>query len=127
MYYCITPSNRYAREVMGAEKYQSWREITVEDVKAFLGFSILMGINVLPSIGDYWQRDKTLRYAPIADRITRDRFRDISRYLHFVDNSTLAPRGSPNYNRLGKVQPSIDRITGKFTELYDPHKELAVR
>ena len=93
---------------MGAEKYQSWREITVEDVKAFLGFSILMGINVLPSIGDYWQRDKTLRYAPIADRITRDRFRYISRYLRFVDNSTLAPRGSPNYNRLGKVQPLID-------------------
>ena len=102
---------------MGAEKYQSWREITVEDVKAFLGFSILMGINVLPSIDDYWQRDKTLRYAPIADRITPDRFRDISRYLHFVDNNTLAPRGLPNYNRLGKVQPLIDRITGKFTEL----------
>ena len=102
---------------MGAEKYQSWRQITVEDVKAFLGFSILMGINVLPSIDDYWWRDKTLRYAPIADRITRDRFRYISRYLRFVDNSTLAPRGSPNYNRLGKVQPLIDRITGKFTEL----------
>ena len=111
---------------MGAEKYQSWRQITLEDVKAFLGFSILMGINVLPSINDYWQRDKTLRYNPIADRITRDRFRDISRYLHFVDNSTLALRGSPNYNRQGKVQPLIDHVTRKFTELYDPHKELAV-
>ena len=66
----MDPSNRYAREVMGAEKYQSWRQITLEDVKAFLGFSILMGINILPSIDDYWQRDTTLRYAPIADRIT---------------------------------------------------------
>ena len=55
---------------MGAEKYQSWRQITLKDVKAFLAFSILMGINVLPSIDDYWQRDKMLRYAPIADRIT---------------------------------------------------------
>ena len=43
-----------------------------------------------------------------------------------MDNSTLVPRGLPNYNRLGKVQPLIDRITGKFTELYDSHKELAV-
>ena len=55
MQYSITPSNRYAREVMGVKKYQSWREITVEDVKAFLGFSILMRINVLPFIDDYWQ------------------------------------------------------------------------
>ena len=85
-----------------------------------------MGINILPSIDDYWQRDTTLRYAPIADRITRDRFRDISRYLHFVDNSTLVARGSPNHDRLGKLRPFIDNMTSKFTELYNPHKELAV-
>ena len=38
----------------------------------------------------------------------------------------MAPRGSPNYKRLGKVQPLIDHITRKFTELYNPNKELAV-
>ena len=110
---------------MGAERYRSWHKITV-DVKAFLGFSILMGINVLPSLDDYWKLDKTLRYAPVADRISRDRFRDISRYLHFVDNSTLEPRGSPNHDRLGKIRPLLTYIDQKCTELYNPCKEVAV-
>ena len=65
-------------------------------------------------------------YSPIADRITRDRYRDISRYLHFVDNSTLTPRGSPGYDRLGKVRPVIDHLSACFLDLYDPHREVAV-
>ena len=64
--------------------------IIVEELRAFFGFCILMGINHLPSIDDYWSRDHHYHYAPIADRISRKRFRDISRYLHFVDNDDLA-------------------------------------
>ena len=85
-----------------------------------------MGIVELPSLDDYWKRDPLLHYAPIADRISRDRFRDLSRYLHFADNATLSPRGSPGYDRLGKVRPIIDYFTSKFAELYNPHKEVAV-
>ena len=40
---------------MGPEKYDKWTKITVE---VFLGFSILMGINHLPSLDDYyWSKD----------------------------------------------------------------------
>ena len=122
----VEESNRYAREVMGDEKYDTWRVITADEVKAYLGFSILMGIVQLPSLDDYWKRDPLLHYAPIADRISRDRFRDISRYLHFVDNSTLSPRDSPGYDRLGKIRPLINYFCTKFAELYNPHKEVAV-
>ena len=74
---------------MGDVKYVLWNKITVEELKAFLGFCVLMGINSLPALKDYWKRDPVFHYAPIADRITRDRFLEISRYLHFVDNDTL--------------------------------------
>ena len=67
-----------------------------------------------------------LRYAPIADRIPRDRFRELSRYLHSVDNDTLVPRDSPGYDRLGKVQPLINHLSNKFEELYQPHREVAI-
>jgi hypothetical protein len=60
---------------MGDEKYAVWEEVTTEELKAYLGFCILMGINWLPT---YWSSDRTLRYSPIADKITRDRFREIS-------------------------------------------------
>ena len=124
--FIVEESNRYAREAMGDEKYTKWVKVTAADIKAFLGFSILMGIVELPSLDDYWKRDPLLHYAPIADRISRDRFRDLSRYLHFADNATLSPRGSPGYDRLGKVRPIIDYFTSKFAELYNPHKEVAV-
>ena len=63
-----------------------------EDVRAFMGFHILMDINRQPSTEDYWKKDPIHYYKPIAQRISSDRFRDISRYLHFVDNSTLSQR-----------------------------------
>ena len=67
-----------------------------------------------------------MHYTPIADRISRDRFRELSRYLHFVDNTTLLPRDSAEYNRLGKVRPLIDYLSQKFTSLYKVNREVAV-
>ena len=93
---------------MGQEKYRSWSKITVKELKVFLGFSVLMSINSLPALKDYWKHDPTYHYAPIASRISRDRFLEVSRYLHFVNNDTLEPRESPSYDRLGKVRPLID-------------------
>ncbi len=61
---------------------------------------ILMVINHLPEIRDYWSTNPLLRYHPIADRISRDRFEEVTRYLHFVDNSTLPARGEPGFSRL---------------------------
>lgn len=95
-------------------------------MKAFLGFSILMGINQLPAVKDYWRKNEFLHYSPIADRIPRDRFLEISRYIHFVDNSTLQPRGSPGHDCLGKVRPVIKHLSVKCAQSYHPHKEVAV-
>ena len=53
------------------------------------GFMIFMGINQLSEIRDYWSIDPNFRYALIAYRITCDRFEEITRNLHFVDNDLL--------------------------------------
>ena len=110
---------------MGDKEFTKWRSVTVPELKAFLGFHILMGINHLPSLDDYWRRDPLLHYTPIAGRITRDRFREVSRYLHFV-NDSLQPRESPGYDRLGKVRPVINHLSTKFADLYQPHCEVAI-
>ena len=107
----VEQSNVYAKEVMGEEKFSSWEKITSEEMKGYLRFCILMGINHLPALDDYWSTDPTLHYSPRADRITRDRFREISCYLHFVDNDTLVPRGSPGHDRLGKVRPVLVHLS----------------
>ena len=122
----MSQSNRYAKQVLEVEAYSQWDAITVEELKAFIGFCLLMGVSRLPTIYDYWKRDPFLRYSPIADRISRKRFRDLFRFLHFADNETLVPRGVDGHDRLGKVRPLIDYLSGRFADVYHPHCEVAV-
>ena len=86
----LQQTNRYAQECLG-EPFSTWQLVTVEDLCTYIGFMILMGLVPLPSIQDYWKKDPNFHYSPVADRISRDRFLDIYRYLHFVDNSTISP------------------------------------
>ena len=116
----------YAKEVMGVERYDTWKEVSVEELKAYLGFSILMGLVQMPALDDYWSVDPFLHYPAISSRIPRQRFRDIARYLHFVDNSSLVPRGQLGYDKLGKIRPFIEHCSRVFLESYHPHCECAV-
>ena len=117
-------TNRYAEQCLRG-KNKVW-STTVEEIRAYMGFTILMGINRLPEIRDYWSTDETLRYAPIADRITRDRFEEITRYLHFVDNDKLPSRGEDGYSRLQKVDPIVSALKDRFQSAYYPHCQLSV-
>ena len=119
-------SNLYAAQTMGEETYSQWNKITIEELKAYLGFYILMGLVQLPSMYDYWSTNPIYRYSVIADRITRDRFFEIHKYLHFSDNQRLAQYGSPSHDKLGKVRPVIDYLNNRFITMYDPHCEMAI-
>ena len=90
---------------MDASHYEQWTKVTADQIWAYFGFMILIGINRLPAIAGYWKLDPTYRYGPIVDRITRDRFLEISHYLHFVDNTTLLPRTDPmiSWVKLGQL------------------------
>ena len=90
MNYIVNQTNQFALKCMGGEKFAKWTQVTVEELQAYMGFMILMGLVKLPSKYDYWQRDEIYHYSPVASRITRDRFFELHRFLHFADNSTLA-------------------------------------
>ena len=96
---------------MGGEKFAKWTAVTVEELEAYMGFMILMGIVNLPALRDYRQKDEIFHYSPIARRISRDRFMELSRYLHFADNSSLDPPGTAGYDKLGKVGPVIEKLS----------------
>ena len=94
--------------------------------RAYFGFCILMGMCKLPELRDYWSTDPYLHYSPIADRISRDRFEEITRYLHFVDNQQLPARGQPGFSRLQKVEPILFAIKKRLGEVYYPHCQVSV-
>ena len=120
----VHETNRYAEQCLSGTSKQ-W-STDAEEIRAYFGFMILMGINKLPEIRDYWSTNKQLRYAPIADRISRDRFEEITRYLHFVDNETLPARGEQGFSRLQKVEPVISHMKDKFKSVYYPHCQCSI-
>ena len=80
----------------------------------------------LPSLYDYWKNNKAYLYSPIADKISRNRFHEPHRYLHFVDNSTLSPPGSPDYDQLGKVSPVADFLSERVAAVYEPGRDISI-
>ena len=83
-----------------------------------LHLMVMMGLVKLPSLKDYWKRNEMFHYSPIASRISRDCFHDLHRYLHFVDDATLSPPGSPGYKKLGKTGPILDTLCQSFESNY---------
>jgi hypothetical protein len=113
-------------ECMGQEKFDKWNKVTVDELCAYMGFMLLMGIVHLPSLYDYWKNDEVYHYSPIAGKISRNRFHELHRYLHFVDNSTLSPPGSPDYDRLGKVRPVADILSDRVAAVYEPGRDISI-
>ena len=122
----VTETNRFAAQCLAASHTPATWETNLNEVKAYLGFMIVMGINKLPEIRDYWSVDTKLNNAYISSRITRKRFEEISRYIHFVDNTTLPLRDEPGFHRLQKVMPIITALKEKFEGNYHPHPQNSV-
>ena len=78
----VQQTNLYAHQVRGCAAEGQWTDITA-DMWAFLGFVILMGINQLPQLNLYWNTSPEFHYRAIAERIPRNRFKNILRFLHF--------------------------------------------
>lgn len=119
-------TNLYASQLMGFQAYATWEKVTAEEIWAFFGFMIVMGINQLASLSDYWRKDPFYRYAPIADRIPRDRFYELCRYIHFVDNGTLLSRDDSGFDKLSKVRPIIDHLSQAFLINFNPGCENSI-
>ena len=93
----------------------------------YLGFMILMGINRLPEIRDYWSSNEYLHYSPIAYRITGDQFEQITHYyFHFADNKTLPARGEKGFSRLQKVDQIISAPKQNFQAAYYPQCQVSI-
>ena len=110
----------------GDLKYETWDKVSIDELLVYFGFMLLMGLVQLPSISDYWKEDLTFNYQPIASKISRNRFFDIHRFLHFTDNNTLIKYADPNYDRLGKVRPILIQLNNKFSSLFTSGRDQSI-
>ena len=85
--YIIQTTNNYAADrLTSVPRYRSvfrnWRNISLVEMRAFIGVIIQMGLVQLSDIKDYWSRRVTLNWPFFRSVFSRDRFLQIFLMLH---------------------------------------------
>lgn len=99
--------------------------LSVDELQAFIGILIIMGLNPLPSMRLYWSVDKNFYNERVACIMPIKRFLKILRFLHLNDNNSRPNKGEPNY-RIHKVKPLLDVMNVKCRELFNPSRYLSI-
>lgn len=83
---------------------------TKQELKTFLGLNILMGLKRQPSYRDYWSTAPDLNDSYISKQMTVNRFGWFLINIHCNDSSLEPKRGSPNFDKLYKLKPVIEKL-----------------
>ena len=81
--YVKDQSELYARQCNATNKY----EISMNELKLFFAVLMISGYSSLPRREMYWSLDLDIRNEAVAQAMSRNRFRDLLKNLHFVDNT----------------------------------------
>ena len=117
--YAVDWASRHPRT--DGSHMKAWVDVTVEELKCYLGLRILMGIVKLPEMKDYWSTDPLTRQPTFPANMSRDRFNQITSKLHFVDNAV--PHGD---DHLYKIRPVVDTLQKQFKDVYVPHAKISI-
>lgn len=121
----VAETNRYTCQSLQARNKDigSWKDIALEELKAFLGLLICMSIHRLPSLRDYWSSDWVLGVPAFAKVMPRNRFLDIWNNLHLCDNTKMPQPRDPNFGKLFKVREFLNNLNTNFCINYNPYRE----
>lgn len=119
-------TNSYAQLCMRAKPNPRWYDTTPDEMRAFLGCMVVMGIVSAPAQDLYWSKDKLFHLSCIEERFTRTRFENIQRYFHLANTMENPPRNQPGHDRLVHVRKLMEGIRENFKAQYHPHKEVSI-
>jgi len=111
----------YCQSVSVKPSAMEWVDVTVEQMMAFVGLVVAMGVVRLPEIDDYWAIDPILQHPWFASVMSRTRFKQILRYLHCADNTA-----NVSGDKLRKLRSVVDTLNVSFRQLYTPSQCLSV-
>jgi len=80
----------------------------------------------IPRVKDYWSTSNVLSTPWFRSIMSRDRFLEILRYIHFVDSSQQKKKGEGGFNPLFKIRPLVDHLNAVFPEYYKASRYLSI-
>ena len=117
--------NLYNNEISHARGTKPVSSVSREEIKKIFGIILFMGIEKFPNRKMYWN-PVTLSKVISESNMTRNRFDELLRVLHFNNNAFQKNPGEVGYNCLFKLQPIIDHFRHVFSTLVIPETMLAV-
>uniref|UniRef100_A0A671VG92 PiggyBac transposable element-derived protein domain-containing protein n=1 Tax=Sparus aurata TaxID=8175 RepID=A0A671VG92_SPAAU len=111
-------------------KKEVWHNIGVDDIFSYLAMVIYMGMVKCPTLVDYWKGSRlySLPFPPSV--MSRNKFLRISRALHMsditADEENTAKRGTPAYDRLGKIKSLYSQIVKACKAHFQPEQHIAI-
>ena len=113
-----------ARESSQADRH--WTPTDGEEMKAFFGSSILMGVNPMHEYSDYWSGDPFLGVSGFQRIMTMNRYEKLSQYLHCNCAAARLERGDPRYHPIAKVAPVVDMARQNFKIYYRHGRDISI-
>ncbi|CAC5374938.1 unnamed protein product [Mytilus coruscus] len=117
-----TQTNAYAN----GRQNENWTPTTSDEIKAYLGGQIVMGIIPVPNMDMYWYKDKLFHASSLEEKFSRNRYEELQRYLHVADTTQNPPRLQPGHDKLAHVRPILEIIRDKSLQEYKPHMEVSI-
>ena len=120
----VHPTDNYARVRLQntaprrRSVFRNWKDITLVEIKVFVGVIIQMGLVQLSDIKDYWSTHVTLNLPFFRSVFSRDRFLQIFWMLHVGEQ--------PSVNKRSKIQPFLDLLIPLFQRHLIPAQELSI-
>lgn len=101
--------------------------LDIEELLAWFGILMLMGLKEFPHIRCYWDRWAFYNCPLISEAMPRKRFEAIIRCLHLVDNATVVTDwDDPAYDKLAKVRWLCKAFASMSQGLYNNKRVLTV-
>ena len=89
MNHIVIETNRYSAQKNGSKPL----EITILDIKRYIGICMIMSYVNLPSIRDYWK--ESFGNQLIQQTMFINHFEKIKQIIHFAKNDDFIPLGEP--------------------------------
>ena len=83
-----------------------------EELQCWLGIVVYMSLVKIPSTKSYWRKE--LEQTFVTELMTRDKWHEIKKFIHFNDNKKSSKIGSPTYDPISKIRPIFEMIRKKF-------------
>ena len=130
--YIVIEINRFAEqfiqgnEIRRRSRVNHWTPTNKEEMKQFIGLTILMGIIHKPTVESYWSMDPLYTTPVFKAIMPRDRYIILMKFFHLNDNEKMPDANDADVDKLFKVRPLIDHLLKKFQEVYTPSQNISV-